>query len=192
LTNVTIPNSITAIEALTFMDCSNLIGVTIPNSVNYIGAGAFDGCTNLTSATIGSNVTNIGNGAFYSCASLTGIYCQGSAPSAGNDVFTGAEKATIFYLPGTTGWGPTYAGRPTALWQPQVLTSDFSFGVQTNQFGFIISWVNSQTVVVESSTNLQNSTWVPVGTNTLIDGVSFFSDPESANYPGRFYRLRSQ
>ena len=25
-------------------------------------------------------------------------------------------KATIYYLPGTSGWGPTFGGRPTMPW----------------------------------------------------------------------------
>ena len=33
--------------------------------------------------------------------------------------------------------------------------------------------------------------WSPVGTNTLLDGWSHFSDPEWTNYANRFYRLRS-
>jgi len=30
--------------------------------------------------------------------------------------FEGSTNVTVYYLPGTTGWGPTFAGRPTALW----------------------------------------------------------------------------
>ena len=46
-------------------------------------------------------------------------------------------------------------------------------------------------VVVEASTDLAQPLWAPVGTNTLTDGSSYFSDPQWTNYPGRFYRLRS-
>jgi hypothetical protein len=63
--------------------------------------------------------------------------------------------------------------------------------VQTNQFGFIISWATNITVVVEACTNLANPTWSPVGTNTLTDGSSYFSDSKWTNCPARFYRLRS-
>ena len=38
------------------------------------------------------------------------------------------------------GVGHHLGGRPTALWSPQVQTSDTSFGVRTNQFGFTITW----------------------------------------------------
>jgi hypothetical protein len=50
---------------------------------------------------------------------------------------------------------------------PQVQTSDGSFGIQNNQFGFNINWASGMTVVVEASTNLANPTWSPLVTNTL-------------------------
>lgn len=44
LTSVTIPNSVTDIEASAFSGCSNLVSVTIPDSVIYIKSSAFSGC----------------------------------------------------------------------------------------------------------------------------------------------------
>jgi len=104
-------------------------------------------------------------------------------------VFSGDNKATVYYLPGITGWGRTFGDRPTALWKPLVETSDGSFGMRTNQFGFNIIWASGMVIVVESCTNLVNPAWSPVGTNTLTGGSSYFSDPQWTNYPGRFYRL---
>ncbi len=66
-----------------------------------------------------------------------------------------------------------------------------SFGVQTNGFGFIISWATNIPVVVEACADLANPIWSPVGTNTLTGGSSYFSDPQWTNYSARFYRLRS-
>lgn len=84
--------------------------------------------------------SRIGNMAFTNLASLTAVYFKGHAPGLGSSVFFGANNAAVYYLPGTTDWGPTYADRPTALWKPQVQTSDAGFGVRTNQFGFTIAW----------------------------------------------------
>ena len=155
----------------------------VPDSV------AFSNCSSLTSVTIPNSVISIGIDAFYNCSSLTRAYFQGSPPSF-SDLF--AYAATIvYYLPGTTGWGTTFGDRRTALWLPQVQTNDATFGVQTNHFGFTINWATDKVVVVEASMDLTNPTWSPVGTNTLVGGTSYFVDPQSTQYPNRFYRLRS-
>ena len=108
--------------------------------------------------------------------------------------FFGDISATIYYLPGTAGWGSTFGECPTALWflpNPLILNNGPSFGVLTNQFGFVVSWATNASVVVEACTNLASPNWSPVSTNTLTGGSSHFSDPEWTNYLGRFYRLRS-
>ena len=151
----------------------------------------FLGCSRLTSVTIPNSVTSFGDGVFYDCTGLTGVYFQGNALSLGVSEFLNAYNATIYYLPGATGWGSTFAGRPTALWLPQAQSSDASFGVQTDQFGFNISWASDKVVVVEAASDLVNPVWIPVGTNTLTGGSSYFSDPDWANHPARLYRLRA-
>jgi hypothetical protein len=55
----------------------------------------------------------------------------------------------------------------------------------------LIAWASGQTVVVEACTNLANPFWFLVATNTLASDASYFSDPQSSNYPARFYRLCS-
>jgi len=199
LTSIRIPDGVTAIGNATFYYCSGLTNITIPNSVTTIGQIAFWGCTSLTNVTIPNSVTNVGTHAFLSCSSLIGVYFGDNAPSLGASVFSGANNTTVYYLPGTTGWGPTFGGRPTALWVlPNPLILDRSVGVQTNVFGFIISWATNVAVVVEACPNLANPAWSPVTTNTLTtgidpltDGWSYFSDLQWTNHPARFYRLRS-
>ena len=181
---------VTSIGTSAFGDCASMSSVTIPNSVTSIGFASFDGCTGLTNVTIGNGVTNIVSFPFYNCPSLTGVYFLGNAPTIHYGVLP-PGNATVYYLPGITGWGSTFALLPTALWLPQMQTSDSSFGVQTNQFGFDINWADGQTVVVEACTNLFNPVWQPVQTNTLTGGSAYFSDSQWTNYPGRFYRLRS-
>ena len=139
-------------------------------------------------------MASFGDYAFDSCVNLTGLYFQANAPILGSSVFNDDTNATVYYLPGTTGWDTTFGNRPTALWvlpSPVILDFGPSFGVQTNGFGFIISWATNRPVVVEASTNLATPTWSPVATNTLTNGSSYFSDPQWTNYPARFYRLRS-
>jgi hypothetical protein len=74
---------------------------------------------------------------------------------------------------------------------PQVQTSDASFGVRTNQFGFNLDGASGMTVVVEASASLTSPNCFPVATNTLTGGSFYFSDPQWTNYPMRFYRIRS-
>ena len=220
LTNVAIPNSVTSIGIGAFQNCTgltcisipssvtnlaqeafaycygNLTRITIPDSVTCIGRWAFENCYTLTNVTIGNGLTDLGDYAFYGCPNLAGVYFRGDAPSPDDppSVFAGGDPTTVYWLPGTTGWGTTFGGRPTALWflpNPLILTTAPNFGVQTNQFGFIISWATNVPVVVEASTNLAKPTWYPISTNTLTNGSSCFSDPQCTNYPGRFFRLRS-
>lgn len=193
LTSVTVGNSVTSIGEGAFSSCVGLTSATMGNSVTSIGNGAFSSCTSLTYATLGNSVTSLGDYAFANCPSLTAVYFRGAAPGPGSSLFFYATP-TVHYLPGTMGWGPTFAERPTAPWglpNPVILDFGPSFGLQTNGFGFIISWATNVPVVVEACTDLVNGVWLPVSTNALPDGWAYFSDPQWANYPSRFYRVRS-
>jgi len=74
------------------------------------------------------------------CTSLTALRFAGNAPSLGGaNVFQGDTKATVYYLPGTTGWGATFGGRPTALWT-QVPTIQASPHSQTAEAASAVGW----------------------------------------------------
>jgi hypothetical protein len=177
---------------------NGLIGnYTIPESVTSISDYAFKFSGNLTSVTLPSGLTNIGDYAFQSCPSLTNVFSAGNAPTADTTVFSGDTNATAYYLPGTTGWSNTFAGIPTALWTlPYPLILNNGFGLETNGFGFTVSWATNRTVVVEACTNLANPVWQPLQTNTLTattnGGFFNFTDSQWTNYPGRFYRVQAQ
>ncbi len=107
--------------------------------------------------------------------------------------FDYTNNTTVYYLPGTTGWSTNYGGAPTALWTlPYPVLLSGSLGVQTNGFGFTVSWATNASVLVEASKDLSSPVWQPVQTNALNNGVVNFTDPEWTKYPSRFYRVRSQ
>jgi len=191
LASVTLGTNVTAIGSDAFYQCTRLTTVTVPDRVISIRSGAFRDCASLTSVQLGTSVLYVQGMAFFNCPLLTGAYFKGVAPQAGTDMFSPDSPATVYYLSGTTGWGPTWGGRPTALWNAQVRTSDASFGVRTNQFGFDIAWASGRSVVVEASENLANPVWLPVRTNTLTGDSVYFSDLDWTNHSARFYRIRS-
>ena len=78
--NTVIPNSVTSIGDVAFVNCTGLTSITIPSSVISIGYGAFAGCTSLTGISIPSSVTSIGYGAFDGCSGLTTITVDADNP----------------------------------------------------------------------------------------------------------------
>jgi hypothetical protein len=109
-------------------------------------------------------------------------------------VFEGDNNNALatYYLPGTIGWNTTFWGYPSSgpravLWNPQAQAGNANFGVASNQFGFDIVGNSNLVVVVEACTNLSHPVWMPLATNTLTGGSSYFSDPGWTNYPARFY-----
>ncbi len=182
-----------SIGELAFNYCTSVTNITISKSVSTIGDYAFDNCTNLISVTIGNSATtgnyatSFGDRAFRECTSLTSIYLQGNAPIADPSLLAGDNYATVYYLPGTTGWGPFFDNRPAVLWNPKVQPGGFA--LRTNQVGFNITGDSNLVVVIEASTNLVNPTWYPLQTNTLNGNPLYFSDPQWTNYASRFYRV---
>ena len=71
---------------------------------------------------------------------------------------------------------------------PRIMASDACFGFLTNQFGFNLSGVFGQTIVVDGSSDLVN--WTPLFTNTAGGSPFYYFDPASTNMPRRFYRAR--
>ena len=97
--NTVIPNSVTSIGELAFLNCNSLTSVTIPNSVTSIRRGAFQNCSGLTSVSIGNSVTSIGERAFYGCSNLTSVTIPNSVTSIGDYAFYGCSGLTSVTIP---------------------------------------------------------------------------------------------
>jgi hypothetical protein len=201
LTSVTIPGSVTSIGANVnsiagaFEGCTSLTNVIMGNSVTNIGFSAFFVCTNLTRVTIPASVTSIYAQAFYGCSRMTNFTFPGNAPALVFDIEAGGAHflgvgagAKAYYYCGTTGWGTSYGGLPTVMLCPPQFAPG-SAGVKPGGFGFTVTRLTNQTIVVEASTNLLN--WQPIWTNTLPGTAINFDDPEWTNHSNRFYRARS-
>ena len=99
LTNVTMPESVTAIGNSAFSGCSKLVKISIPEGVTILGDYVFDGCNQLTDITIPESVTAIGEMAFSGCSSLTGIELPESVTTIGNFAFRDCSGLTGITIP---------------------------------------------------------------------------------------------
>jgi len=164
---------------------------TVPNSVTNIGVISFYN-SRLTGITIPSSVTTIGDNAFANCFILVGLYFWGDAPTLGGlSVFKYASKAVVYYLPGSANWYSPFDSVPAVLWNPTIQTTNATFGVSGNQFGFTVTGTTNIPIAVVACTNPANPTWLPLQTCTLTNGSIYFSDPQWTNYPARVYRVRA-
>ncbi len=209
LTGITLPETLTSVGDWAFRGCG-LTRLVLPNSLtniqdaSYISIGGpfgvFNWCTSLTNVIFGKDLAYLGTGAFTFCENLTAVFFQGNAPAtAGTNggpipgpwIFLNAPLVTVYYLPGTTGWEPTFSQRSTMLWNPQIQTSDGSFGVGPTGFGFNVVGTPDIPIVIEAGTDLAAQSWVPQQSCTLTNGLIHFNDAQWANFPSRYYRVRS-
>jgi len=189
LTNIFIPDSVMSIGAECFQYCEGLQNIVIGSNITQISMGLFSACINLRRATIGANVTNVDIYAFSYCPNLKGVYFSGDAPSADSTVFAESDNVHIYYLAEANGWGEVLADRLTSQWLPEVLPQRLEVGEEDVRF--YIGWAAGKTVVVEACTNLMESDWIALETNTLVIGTEQFTDFSALNDRTRFYRVLS-
>lgn len=207
LKSIFIPDSVSKIGSSAFA-VSGLSTIRLSESLRVIETGTFV-FTDLRDVVIPASVSLIEGGyivmwlegyepgAFW-FTSLSAARFEGNAPEiSGDDGFYAFgsfnENMTIYYLPGTTDWGATFDDKPTALWilpEPVILKTPGNVALQTNGFGFRISWATNSPVVVEATTSLSAPDWSPVSTNALVDGWVDFRDPAWAEHGQRYYRVR--
>lgn len=80
LTEVKLPDALTALPDETFANCHSLTEVTIPSGVTRLGVFCFTACWSLSAITIPSTVTSIGEYCFFYTSGLTSIVFEGTTP----------------------------------------------------------------------------------------------------------------
>lgn len=103
ITNLIIPNSVTAIEEYAFVRCTGLKSVSLSNALSTIGLYGFAFCSSLTEITFPASLTKLGQQAFQRCSSLKDITFLGMAPKIGDLAF-GDVTATVYYPAHKAGW----------------------------------------------------------------------------------------
>ena len=99
LSELIVPEDVTAIGDYCFIGLQSLIKVEIPNHVTSIGNSTFSGCSSLTSVSIGEGVTSIGDSAFSGCSSLMSVSIGEGVTSIGAAAFDSCSLLTSVTIP---------------------------------------------------------------------------------------------
>ena len=100
LDNITLPNSVTAINTYAFHNCTALKQLNLSSSLVSIGPNAFEKCTALANLTLPDKVSVVDNHAFDSCISLKKIVFPLSLYKINKYSFANCEALPSVELPG--------------------------------------------------------------------------------------------
>ena len=96
---ITIPSSITSINAAVFANNTSITSVTMPDTVTSMGSGVFQGCSNLSSVIL--------------CTNIASLSLPNSVTTIESNAFSGSGIGTITIPAATTsiatqsGWTPS-------------------------------------------------------------------------------------
>ncbi len=99
---ITIPSSITSINAAVFANNTSITSVTMPDTVTSMGSGVFQGCSNLSSVILSGGLTAIPDNTFRECTSLSSISIPGGVTSIGSKAFYETPVSSISIPAATT------------------------------------------------------------------------------------------
>jgi hypothetical protein len=160
---------------------------SVPTNVVNIGERALASCDSLTSVTVPASVTNISERAFED-GSFASVNFLGNAPAVDGDIFDGcSDDLRVYVLPGTAGWGAAIGNYTPEPWPPTITAVGRDAG--SGHLGFQADWAAGMKAVLQVRTNLVTADWQPLYTDTFVNAMCYFSDPQWTNHPSRFYRL---
>lgn len=99
LTQIILPDNLTAIREEAFAGCTGLSTVKLPGTLKIIGNKAFEGCTNLQSITIPKSVISIEDLAFNQCSRLSDIKLNEGIQTIGKSAFSNCISLEKIDLP---------------------------------------------------------------------------------------------
>ena len=103
LTDVTLPAGITDIGDAAFYQCISLSSVALPASLQTVGSSAFWYCENLTAVTLPASVVSIGDSAFYQSGLTDLTLVSSTPPSVGSSAFSGLPENAEVHVPANSG-----------------------------------------------------------------------------------------
>lgn len=136
---VTIPNSVTRIQASAFHYCYSLKSVVIPSSITYMMDNEFYYCQSLASVIIPSTVTSIYEQVFRSCYALSFFTIPDGVTEILDNAFNNCRALTSLAIPG----GVTSIGTGAFRYAYGMAVYDFTAAISvptldhTNAFGNI-------------------------------------------------------
>lgn len=87
ITEIAVPQTITALENNVFSGCQQLQKVTLSPTLRTIGSSTFENCTALSEMVVPEAVTSIGNNAFSGCSALSSITLPETLTKIGSYAF---------------------------------------------------------------------------------------------------------
>ena len=129
LSDITLPTSLTQIDASAFEKCSSITSVTVPSGVTTVGESAFLLCTGLKTVKLMNGVETVGFSAFEDCAALETVVIPASVKSLVKYAFSScANLKTIIYCGTEDGWNAVQKGTGWAF--------DSNYTVQYHSYSY--------------------------------------------------------
>ncbi|MCQ2454076.1 MAG: leucine-rich repeat domain-containing protein [Clostridia bacterium] len=135
LVNLTLPETLTAVEDYAFYMCHGLYSLTIPEAVTSIGSHAFGACSGLKYLTFEGGVPEIGEFAFAACTSLETLILPEGTQTIGGYAFSQCTGLRSVLLPQSIEQVARYAFSGCALLEKVLLPEGIS-GLDGEAFAY--------------------------------------------------------